>query len=102
MDQPEFRAEIVTMLATATGIGYTEESLLLAGARVSNLERLFNLRGGLTREDDTLPKRILKERCLKGAAKGQVKGDLCYPVIAGPYTDTECKRNDVVIIDGKY
>jgi len=72
MFQPETLGELVTMMKMATGVDYTEESLLLAGERIWNLERLFNLKAGLTAEDDTLPKRILEEPCLKGDAEGQV------------------------------
>ena len=70
--QPESIDELVTMLVMATGVHYNKESLLLVGERIWNLERLFNLKAGLTAEDDTLPKRILEEPCLKGAAEGQV------------------------------
>jgi aldehyde:ferredoxin oxidoreductase len=38
-----------------------EPLLRQAGERICNLERLFNLREGFTRKDDTLPKRLLRE-----------------------------------------
>jgi aldehyde:ferredoxin oxidoreductase len=56
----------------ATGAGYDEESLLMAGERVYNLERLFLIRAGFTKDDDTLPKRMLAEPLTEGPAKGQV------------------------------
>ncbi|UCH31661.1 MAG: hypothetical protein JSV05_09270, partial [Candidatus Bathyarchaeota archaeon] len=37
-----------------------------------NLERLFNVREGLTRANDNLPKRLLEEPLPEGPAKGQV------------------------------
>jgi aldehyde:ferredoxin oxidoreductase len=46
--------------------------LLEIGERVWNLERLFNLRAGLTAADDTLPKRLLEEPAPGGTAKGKV------------------------------
>jgi aldehyde:ferredoxin oxidoreductase len=46
--------------------------LLEAGERVFNLERLFLLGAGLSKADDTLPKRMLEEPMIEGAAKGQV------------------------------
>jgi len=64
--------EISALLARATGAGYTEQSMLKAGERVWNLERLYNLRAGFTARDDTLPPRLLKEKLTRGAAKGQV------------------------------
>ncbi|MBN1635362.1 MAG: aldehyde ferredoxin oxidoreductase family protein [Deltaproteobacteria bacterium] len=60
------------LLTTATGIEYDEESVMLAGERIWNLERLFNLKAGLTREDDTLPKRFLDEPVKTGPSKGEV------------------------------
>ena len=43
-----------------------------AGERIWNLERLWNLKLGLTKADDTLPPRFLKEPMPEGAAKGQI------------------------------
>jgi aldehyde:ferredoxin oxidoreductase len=63
---------IVPLLETATGVGYTTESMLLAGERIWNVERLFNLAAGLTAKDDTLPKRMLEQPMLTGKAEGQV------------------------------
>jgi len=64
--------EIIPMLETATGISYSEESLLTVGERIWNLERLFNIRAGFSGKDDTLPQRMLKEPLPEGPAKGQV------------------------------
>jgi len=38
------------------------EDLLEAGERIWNLERLFNLREGFTKKDDTLPPRLLQAK----------------------------------------
>jgi aldehyde:ferredoxin oxidoreductase len=64
--------EIRPMLAEATGIDYSVEDCLRVGERVWNLERLFNLRAGLSGKDDTLPPRILHEGIPEGPAKGMV------------------------------
>jgi len=64
--------DIHPMLEHATGAGYTLEECLKAGERIWNLERLFNLKAGLTGKDDTLPPRILKEGIPAGPAKGMV------------------------------
>lgn len=64
--------EIREMLNSATGIKYTPESLIKVGERIWNIEKLFNLKAGLTRADDTLPKRILKEGLPGGPAKGKI------------------------------
>ncbi len=41
-------------------------------ARIANLRKAFNVRLGLTRKDDTLPDRFLKEPMPAGPAKGRV------------------------------
>ena len=45
----------------ALGIESEGKSLLKIGERIVNLERLFNLRCGLTRDDDAIPSRFLDE-----------------------------------------
>jgi aldehyde:ferredoxin oxidoreductase len=42
------------------------------GERIWTLEKLFNLRAGLSKKDDTLPKRILEEPADVGTGKGLV------------------------------
>jgi len=44
--------------------------MMRVGARMSNLKRLFNVRCGITRKDDTLPPRLLKEPRPDGGATG--------------------------------
>ena len=56
----------------ATGAEYDEETILEAGERIFNLERLFLLKAGFTKADDTLPERMLKEPLTEGPAKGLV------------------------------
>lgn len=60
-------AKIYTLV---TGIPMTGEEIMLAGERMSNLSRLYNIREGLTRKDDTLPPRIMKDPIPSGVAKG--------------------------------
>lgn len=63
---------LTRLMNYATGAGYMEETLLQAGERIFNLERLFLLKAGFTREDDTLPKRMLEEPMPDGPARGHV------------------------------
>jgi aldehyde:ferredoxin oxidoreductase len=56
----------------ATGVPYTQQTLLDAGERVFNMERLFLLRAGITHADDTLPPRMLNEPLPSGPGKGHV------------------------------
>jgi len=46
--------------------------LLEAGDRIFNMERLFLLKAGFTKADDTLPARMLNEPLPEGPAKGHV------------------------------
>jgi aldehyde:ferredoxin oxidoreductase len=61
------------MLTAVRGIQeYSDNShLRRAGERIFNLERLFNIRQGLGRQDDTLPKRMLTEPLRTGDAEGE-------------------------------
>ena len=62
--------DLAALTAAATGVDYTEEDFLKAGERTWNLEKLWNLRAGLTKKDDTLPKRLLTEKFSSGPSKG--------------------------------
>jgi aldehyde:ferredoxin oxidoreductase len=46
--------------------------LVKIGERIWNIQRAFNIRMGITRKDDTLPERFLKESVDEGPAKGQI------------------------------
>lgn len=64
--------DLAALVSAATGIPYTMEDLAVIGERVWNLERLFNLRAGLTGKDDALPPRLLKDPIPDGPNAGQV------------------------------
>ncbi|MFW9812863.1 MAG: aldehyde ferredoxin oxidoreductase family protein [Candidatus Thorarchaeota archaeon] len=48
------------IISAGTGIELTGRDLLQLGSRIYNLERLFNIREGITGKDDTLPPRFFK------------------------------------------
>ena len=62
-------------MATCFSLPFDEVNI--TGERIINLERAFNIREGLTRKDDSLPDRFLKEPMTEGASKGHVV-DLDY------------------------
>ncbi|MGB5985233.1 MAG: aldehyde ferredoxin oxidoreductase family protein [Desulfobacterales bacterium] len=64
-------ANTADLMAAVTGLAYTPEEVLRVGERVSNLAKAFNLREGFTRQDDTLPERLMKEALRAGESKGQ-------------------------------
>ena len=51
---------------------WTPETMLETGERIWNMERDFNLAAGITGEQDTLPKRLLKDAAKTGPAEGLV------------------------------
>ncbi len=64
--------ELAALLSAATGVPYSTEEFMKAGDRIWNLERLFNLKSGLSAKDDTLPPRMLKDPMPAGPCKGEV------------------------------
>ncbi|HHV37891.1 MAG TPA: aldehyde ferredoxin oxidoreductase family protein [Tepidimicrobium sp.] len=64
--------EIAAMLRNTIGVDFSDEEFLKVGERIWNLERMFNLEAGFTKEDDTLPPRLLEEGLPTGPAKGKV------------------------------
>jgi len=72
--------EYAALLSAATGVEYTADSVLEAGERVYNLERVFNQKAGMKPEDDTLPKRFFNEPLENEASKGMIsKLDVMLP-----------------------
>ncbi|MFN2179753.1 MAG: aldehyde ferredoxin oxidoreductase family protein [Candidatus Promineifilaceae bacterium] len=57
-------------LSAVTGELFTEEDLMKVGERVWTLERLYNLREGFSKDDDTLPDRLLNEPVREGPSEG--------------------------------
>lgn len=60
----------IPITAAATGVPYDMDEFVKIGERTWNLERLWNLKAGLTKADDTLPKRLLKEPHNEGPSAG--------------------------------
>ncbi|MFQ6089082.1 MAG: aldehyde ferredoxin oxidoreductase family protein [Candidatus Methanofastidiosia archaeon] len=63
---------ISELLKAIVGFDYTVEELLKVGERINNLIRNFNVKLGVTKKQDTLPKRILNEPHPSGGAKGHL------------------------------
>jgi len=53
-------SNLAELLSSLTGWNVDEKELLKVGERVFNLQRMFNMREGMTRSDDYLPKRARK------------------------------------------
>lgn len=66
----DFYGESAMIYEHLTGWATTSDDLKRAGERINNLKKLFNIREGWTREDDTLPRRVLREELPTGVANG--------------------------------
>jgi len=60
------------MFNAIVGQDISTESLLQAGDRIWNLERMFNLKAGIGPEQDKLPRRLLGDPIPSGPSKGHV------------------------------
>ncbi len=58
------------LLNPLCGWKMTEADWWTTGQRIRTLERCFNVREGISRKDDTLPKRMLTEKLPEGPKKG--------------------------------
>ncbi|HUV53110.1 MAG TPA: aldehyde ferredoxin oxidoreductase family protein [Dehalococcoidia bacterium] len=68
--------EWVKLVEHCLGREFTYEDMFKLGERAYNLARVFNVREGLTRADDTLPSRLLEEPLPEGPAAGKVNENL--------------------------
>jgi len=64
--------ELLKLYYAITGIKLTKDELFLVGERIVNMERMFNVKEGITRKDDNLPRRHLEEPFKEGNSAGKV------------------------------
>jgi aldehyde:ferredoxin oxidoreductase len=64
------RQHLANLVNVALSWKWTADDVLMTGERLFNLKRLINLRLGITRADDTLPRRLLTEPRPSGGAEG--------------------------------
>ena len=97
----DFYQESVDAYRHVTGWPMNPADLRLTGERISNLKKLFNIREGWTREDDTLPPRILQEKLPTGIVKGVglTRDDL--NMMIGDYYRARGWTEDGLVPDGK-
>jgi len=63
---------LAPLMKAATGIDFDTKKLKEAAARIWTLERMYNIREGLTKKDDMLPERFYTEAIADGPSKGQI------------------------------
>lgn len=66
------RVGLVKLYNAATGMDLDVNQLEIVAERILNIERAYNAKLGLTRKDDTMPERFLKEPMPEGPGKGRV------------------------------
>jgi aldehyde:ferredoxin oxidoreductase len=63
---------VANLASAATGISFSSSDIEQVGERVNNIARLFNIREGFTRKDDTFPQRLMTETIKAGASRGKL------------------------------
>jgi aldehyde:ferredoxin oxidoreductase len=81
------QTDFVDAIAAATGWPFTADELRTTCQRIWSLTRLFNVREGFTRKDDTLPERLFNEASTKGPSKGQVMDRASWEKMLDEYYD---------------
>ncbi len=76
------------LMEAVTGLKYAPEEIQRVGERINNLARAFNVREGFTREEDTLPERLMTEPLKEGTSKGHfISRDDLKQMLDEYYTD---------------
>jgi len=60
------------LIALSTGLTFTPKELNTIGERIYTLERMMLTKDGISRKDDTLPKRYFEEPIPEGPAQGEI------------------------------
>lgn len=68
--------EWVELVEHCLGRKFTYDDMVQLGERAYNIARVFSIREGLTRADDTLPPRLLEDPLPEGPAAGKVNENL--------------------------
>jgi aldehyde:ferredoxin oxidoreductase len=85
---PDLYAKLV---GSVMGVEMDGNDLLKIGERIWTIERLFNLREGKTKDDDTLPDRVLNNPFSSGLSKGY---KIEFEELLGEYYDLRGWKND--------
>jgi len=89
-----------TILNLVTGLDFADK-LMEIGERIYNLERLILAREGISRRDDMLPERIMKERLPDGPAKGHVLTKDMYDIELNEYYEVRGWNKDGIPTQNK-
>jgi aldehyde:ferredoxin oxidoreductase len=73
------------LMEAVTGLTLTPDEVYRVGERMNNLARAFNVREGFTRQDDTLPSRLMTEPLKAGASKGHMVSEEDLKIMLDEY-----------------
>jgi aldehyde:ferredoxin oxidoreductase len=77
---------LIPIVRAATGWDVSVGELMIVGERVWNIERAFNVREGIARKDDVLPRRMMEEPLPDGPYKGETfSRDMLDKMLDGYY-----------------
>jgi len=62
---------LAPILEKITGLSVNPDDLMKLGEKISNINRMYNIKNGRTRKEDTLPPRFFKEKHLSGIFEGK-------------------------------
>jgi aldehyde:ferredoxin oxidoreductase len=79
--------DYLALLNSATGWNLTVAELRQSGERIYNLMRAYCIREGVTREADTLPKRLMEDPIPAGPAEGMVIDKETLEMLKDAYYD---------------
>lgn len=71
LDQGYMPEDYAELFHAVTGVELTGDQIMEIGEKIINTERLYNLREGITREDDSVVSRLLDEPSPSGPFKGE-------------------------------
>lgn len=76
---------VARLLNAACETDYTEDSVKVVGKRIWTLTRLFNLREGFSKEDDSIPTRVYLDPLPEGNPKGKVVSQQDFQTMLSEY-----------------
>ena len=85
----------------ATGINMTADDLLIAGERINNIKKAFNIREGWQRSDDWLPPRLFSEPISEGEGEGTVISQEALKLMIDDYYKARGWTDEGLIPDDK-
>jgi aldehyde:ferredoxin oxidoreductase len=81
----DFFAEGAELLSLVTGWDVSKEELQHTARRIVTAKKLYNIREGWTRAEDTLPKRFLTEELPAGEVQAQLPGERLEAMVLAYY-----------------